>query len=240
MKRLLLILTGLLIMTSSSFAQFTYADFESVNPTGYPFGGNNYLPRVDNPDATGNNTSSKVAQTSTGAETWSGIALPVGGTIDFSPTDTVFSMDVYSSVTGTVMFKVEDPSNSAINIEIQEEYTTADSWQTIEFAFPDTASADLYGTIAVFFNFGTTDSTVWYFDNIKGPSASLHPDVDVTLNVNDSLGIADSIFVAVAGDSVKLTENNNMFTGNKTLSPYRITDSVGGEYEAIIIVNDSA
>src|SRR6056297_1764325 len=112
MKQILLILTGLLIMTSSSFAQFTYADFESVDPQGTPFGGNTYVPGVANPDATGDNTSSTVAQTSTGWETWSGIAFPVGGTIDFSATDTSFFMDVYSDVTGTVMFKVEHPTNS--------------------------------------------------------------------------------------------------------------------------------
>jgi len=237
MKKVLLIITSLLIMASSSFAQLTYADFESQEPTGYVFGGNTYTPGIDNPDQSGNNTSSKVAWSATGGETWSGLAMPIGGTIDFAPGDTTFTMDVYSAVSGTVLFKLENTSNSDIAVEVSQEYTATNTWETMEFAFPDTVSADTYGQIVLFFNEGTTDSTNWYFDNIIGPSATFGSDVDVNLIVEDKSGNASSVSIDVNGSNISLTEeNNDVWTDTTTLAPYTMPEG-GGEYEAIINVN---
>lgn len=233
------LLTFLMIFAFSAWAtaQTTYVDFETnTNPIGYDFGGNGHSFGVDNPNTTGN-TSAKVGEITTGPETWSGIAMPIGGSISFSATDTVFTIDILSDVTGTVLLKLENAANTDQNVEVSAEYTTANAWETLTYNFPDNLEAGVYTQLVLFFNFGTTDATTWYFDNVVGPTAAFGGDVAVNLIVNDKLGIANtSVGLSIEGEDVPLTQDGNIWTAQKDLSPYSITMG-GGEFEAIVSVD---
>lgn len=235
MKKRLLTLIACFAITGASFAQFTYVDFETVNPTGYVFGGNGYEPGVANPDNTGN-TSAKVGKVVTGPETWAGMAMPIGGTISFSATSSKFTMDVLSDVTGQVVFKIENASNTEEAAEVQGEYTTANQWQTVEFDFGAAMEAGKFSQLVLFFNFGTTEETTWFFDNVKGPDAAMSSNVSVNLKVNDKLGVANSLVLNIAGEDVSLTQDGKIWSATKALSPYNIVTG-GGEYLTYVKVN---
>lgn len=236
MKKTVFTLLGLLVMASFGFAQTTYVDFEETHPTGYPFGGNTYEPGVENPLEEGN-TSANVGFASTGGETWSGMAMPLGGTIAFTEADTTFTMDVYSEATGEIVFKLENASNTDIAVETSNDYETSGEWTTLEFNFPE-AEAETYSQIVLFFNFGTSDSTGWYFDNIQGPELTTGGDVTVNFNVDDKLGIANSVTLLIEEEALSLTESEtDLWTGSKALAPYNIIDG-GGEYEVIVQANE--
>ena len=237
MKSILLQFFGILAFAAMVNAQTTYMDFENVSPIAYDFGGNTHEFMVDNPDASGNNTSDKVGMVVTGNETWSGDALPIGGTVDFSATDNTFSMDVYSDVTGEVMFKVEKMGDNSIASEVKAQYDEAGIWKTMEFVFPDDLEAGVYGQIVLFFNFGATEATTWYFDNVTGPPSTFASSTEVNFIVDDKLGQASDIMLNIAGQELELTGSDNIWTGSKELDPYNMIDG-GGEYE-IIVVADS-
>lgn len=238
MKNLLLSLFFLAAISLVATGQTTYIDFEThLNPIGYDFGGNSHEFGIDNPNPTGN-ASAKVGKITTGPETWAGIAMPVGGSITFSPTDTVFTMDVHSDVTGTVLLKLENSANTTQFVEVSAEYTTADAWETLTYNFPDTLEPGLYNQLVMFFNFGTTEETVWYFDNVVGPTVAFGSDVTVNMKVDDKLGIANtSVSLKVEGEDIALNQDGNLWTASKDLTPYTIVDG-GGEYEAIVLVDD--
>ncbi len=238
MKNITLLLTFVLALTLGAIGQTTYVDFETnANPIGYDFGGNGHTFGVDNPNTTGN-TSATVGEITTGAETWSGIAMPIGGTITFSATDTDFTMDVLSDATGDVVLKLENANDANQFVEVTSQYTTADAWETLTFSFPDTLEAGVYSQLVLFFNFGTTEETTWYFDNIVGPSAEFGNDVTVDLNVEDKLGIANtSVSLEIEGELITLTQDGNLWTGQEVLAPYTISEG-GGEYETYVLVDD--
>jgi len=238
MKQLLLSIAMFAAFSFAVNAQTTYIDFEThLNPIGYDFGGNGHSFGIDNPNTTGN-TSAKVGEITTGPETWAGIAMPVGGTIEFSETELTFTMDIHSDVTGTVLLKLENSANTEQFVEVSAEYTTANAWETLTYEFPAETPAGLYNQLVIFFNFGTTEETTWFFDNVVGPTAAFGSDVNVNLIVDDKLGIANSsVGLKVEGEDVPLTQDGNLWTAQKMLSPYTIV-SGGGAYEAIVLVDE--
>lgn len=235
MKNYLLTAIISFAIVGMSYGQTTYADFETVNPTSWGFGGSSNGASIANPSATGVNTSATVGIVTRGVETWAGNALPIGGTIGFSATDFTFTMDVYSSVTGDVTLKLES-GTGVDDVEVKIAYTTANAWETLTFTFADTLKADFYNQLVIFLGFGSTTLDVWYFDNVVGPTATMGDDVDVNLAVDDKLGMATTVALILDGTDFALTQDGNLWSANKTLAPYNMVDG-GGAYEAIIVVD---
>lgn len=146
---------------------------------------------ADNPLAEGINLSESVGHTVTGAALYDGMYIYTDGTFDFTK-DTVFTMDVYSEFTGTVMFKIEEVGNSTVNIENQQEYTTSGEWVTMRYAFPD-AALETYGAMTIFFDFNqANEGNDWYFDNIQGPPVILEDwGCTVNLSIVDLAGASE-------------------------------------------------
>jgi hypothetical protein len=139
-------------------------DFETEIPEWTQFGGNGYE-WVDNPDATGINTSSKVGKSTHGNESWAGMHTTLSGPIDFSIKKT-FKLKVYGPVTGPVKLKIEDSTNGDINMEIDATSTKTNEWEELTWDFSAAASGT-YDRIVLFFNFGSTDTNeVFYFDDL--------------------------------------------------------------------------
>lgn len=124
---------------------------------------------IDNPDASGINSSSKVVEffKETGADTFAGTVIELGSPIDFSNQQTL-KLDSWSPQAGvTVKLKIENPIDSNISAEIDATTTVSNEWETLYFDF---SGADLtldYSKVVVFFDFGNVGAgTTYYYDNI--------------------------------------------------------------------------
>lgn len=112
MKKSLLSLAAIIAIAGYVNAHAVYVNFEGTTPYQYTFGGSDFSVG-DNPSKTGVNTSNKVAltqKTAVGAATWGGVAFPIGGAINFAPGVKAFILDLFSSVAGTVIFKIDHDS----------------------------------------------------------------------------------------------------------------------------------
>ncbi|TXB70153.1 hypothetical protein [Phaeodactylibacter luteus] len=150
-------------------AQTTIFDFEGEAPAFSDFNGSTTMV-IDNPDASGINTSSKVAENIVPAgAAFAGVNIP-GQSIDIS-TDKGFSMQVWAPVTGVpVLLKLE----GAVNAERQATFDgPAGQWQELSFDFG--SEGDLtFTSVTVFMNFnivGEQDLT-FYWDNLQQFSVS--------------------------------------------------------------------
>jgi hypothetical protein len=107
---------------------------------------------IDNPQSSGDNTSTKVAQMVKNAgQTWGGSWIALDGPIDFS-TNNAFSMKVYSPRVGVpVLFKIENGDNGAVNMIKEVSTTVANAWETLTFDFTG-ATSDTYSKLVFIFD----------------------------------------------------------------------------------------
>lgn len=134
---------------------------------------------IDNPDASGENTSSKVVsiEKSEGAQVWAGVSMPLANSVDFSE-DNLLYMKVWSPNENTpFQLKLEDTTsppnadgNPSVIAEVLVSTTTASAWETLVFdmsTFAAFSPDSSYNQVVVFPNFGNAGTgTTYYFDNI--------------------------------------------------------------------------
>lgn len=141
---------------------YNYCDFDEVDLNFIPFSGSSFS-EVSNLDMSGINTSNLVGQSSTGNDPWSGIFADLPNDIDFSESHT-FSLKVYGPVTGDLIFKIEDASG------VSPETRTASMVQTnewVEYFFDfNGVPSGVFDRIALFFNFGSSNNSTFYFDDV--------------------------------------------------------------------------
>jgi hypothetical protein len=146
-------------------------DFQSTTLT-YTFTGfgNATATVIDNPDASGINTSSKVGALTkaAGAEVWAGSFIELAAPIDFSSL-TKIKMKVWSPASGiTVKMKLENLGTASINIERDATTTIANGWQELTYDFGGVVNSNNYQRLVVFFDFGNAGTGVnYYFDDVK-------------------------------------------------------------------------
>lgn len=125
---------------------------------------------VDNPDASGDNTSSRVAALTKndGSEVWAGVFIDIDEAIDFSGGQRM-TLKVWSPVAGaTILFKMENPDNGDDNVEVSATTTGAGQWEELEFDFSGIEAFANIRRIVLFGNFGTAGTgETYYFDDIR-------------------------------------------------------------------------
>ena len=134
---------------------------------------------IENPDASGINTSTKVTELvkNDGAETWAGVSQRLGGAIDFSQGTTI-SIKTWSPKTGaTILLKLENSKsepdangNPSVIAEVQQTTTVANAWEELDFDLTSFGAFDPnagYDTVVVFYGFGNTEGGTFYFDDIQ-------------------------------------------------------------------------
>jgi len=137
---------------------------------------------IDNPDASGINTSSKVASINKmeGAQVWAGVSIPLEEVIDLS-NGAFFSMKVWSPNAGEpIMLKLEDTTsppdangNPSIISEVQRTTSLAGAWETLMYDMsehPGYDAANNYNQVVVFPNFGqagVAGGATYYIDDIQ-------------------------------------------------------------------------
>lgn len=120
---------------------------------------------IDNPDASGINTSGRVGQYVKGFDgNWAGIELTLDETIDFTDNSTL-AMKVWSPVTGRALFKIEVIGDPGTFVEVFADITQTNQWQELTFDFSGAAS-DTYGKIALFMDFDNNNGGTFYIDDV--------------------------------------------------------------------------
>ncbi|NDV44208.1 hypothetical protein [Flagellimonas sediminis] len=147
-------------------------DFECGGPEVTFFGekdGSFTLTYVENPDASGINTSNRVVEyTQTeGVEPWAGFFFDLAGKVDFSEYQAI-KIKVYSPAANqNVLLKFEDSADGSIAKEVQAVTTVANQWEELTFDFSESDS-DKFDRMVLFFNFNGDKGapTTHYFDDI--------------------------------------------------------------------------
>jgi hypothetical protein len=147
--------------------------FESSNTT-YNFtnfdGGNSTV--INNPDASGINTSAKVVRMiKNGGQPWGGSLLGLTSPIDFSA-NKIFRMKVWSPRAGAkVLLKVENAANPGINFEKEAVTTVANGWEDLVFDYSAINASATYNNIVIIFELGTvgdgSSNFTFYYDDIR-------------------------------------------------------------------------
>jgi hypothetical protein len=111
---------------------------------------------IDNPQSSGINTSTKVAQMIKSAgQTWGGSYLTLDNPIDFS-SDNTFTMKVFSPRTGAkVLLKVENADDGGIAYEREVETTLAGEWEELTFDYSLIDNTQSYQKVVIIFDNGT-------------------------------------------------------------------------------------
>ena len=146
-------------------------DFEdaTLNYTITDFNGN-VSAVIDNPDASGINTSSKVASmTPANGGTWSGGFLTLDEPVDLSADQHDIRIKVWSPAAGIpVLLKLENLTDTNINSEATAVTTVANQWEELIYDFSGASMTDEYHKVVLFFNAGNPGTgDTYYFDDIE-------------------------------------------------------------------------
>ncbi|MCF8370053.1 MAG: hypothetical protein K9H64_00425 [Bacteroidales bacterium] len=167
-------------------------NFESFTVNyGFENFGNATTTVTDNPDATGINTSSRVAKSvkAAGAETWAGSLLTLGNPIDFS-TNKNFKVKTWSPKVGAIVkLKVENLNDGNIAHEVDATTTVDNQWEELQFDFSGIDLGNTYQKVVIFFDFDNVgDGATYYFDDIKLVGATAGPGIVGTWKIAPEAG----------------------------------------------------
>ncbi|MCF4100799.1 hypothetical protein L1I30_03885 [Gillisia sp. M10.2A] len=198
---------------------------------------------IDNPDATGINTSTKVTKLSkgNGAETWAGISLNLDEKVDFSAGTTI-KMKVWSPEAGVpILFKFENSlsapdgnGNPSVVVEVIQNTTASNAWEELSFDLTtfEAFSADInYDRAIVFYDFGNSgEGTDFYFDELR-VSSDEEP-TSVVLPVNFEYPDLEYKLTAFEGAESVVVENPFSQGINTSNMVVRSTKTVGAQFYA--------
>jgi hypothetical protein len=167
--------TLLLILPALLFAQ-TDIDFQSIssgltgpNWTWTADVENTSFAVVDNPYATGINTSSKVGEltAAAGSNAWA-LAFSDGiGSFTFDANNTTVKIMVYKTRISPVEIKFEDATDSSIKVARTVSNTVVNAWEELTFDFYSAIGDTSYGKVVIIpDNSERTEANITYFDNI--------------------------------------------------------------------------
>ena len=181
---------------------------------------------VENPDATGNNTSAMVAKiTDAGGDTNAGAFFDLATPADFS-TNCGLKMQVYGRAGLPVTLKIE--GTGAPPQQLDQNVVAANTWETLSFDFSSvvtTTDAMKYNRLVFFLDDDADAAEELYIDNIAIDTDVGTCVMPLVLPVGFEAGITVS-FDGFDGGSGATVENPNM-TGNTSAMVAKITDAGG-------------
>lgn len=126
---------------------------------------------IDNPNASGINTSTKVLSITedAGIEPWAGFFFNLNEKVTFPAGQEAIAIDVHSAAPGQdVLFKMEDSTNSDVFKESRVVTTADGAWETLTYNFTAEDSGK-YDRIVIIANIVKTNDAeaVYYIDNIR-------------------------------------------------------------------------
>ena len=203
---------------------------------------------IDNPDASGINTSDKVLSVNktVDAQVFAGASIPLEGPIDFT-NGTTISLKVWSPRAGTpILFKIEDSSsprdangNPTVFVEIQVNSTLVNTWEelTIDLTSSESFStSNSYDTVIVFPDFGTAGKgELFYFDDIQLATDESEP-VKLPITFDDDL----NYIAATSGTDFTVVSNPQQSGINSSATMVGAITNAGQQFEALTVNLDEA
>ena len=131
-------------------------------------GGNTTV--IDNPDQSGLNESDRVAQMVKGdGQPWGGSYFDLAEPVDIN--EGPLDIQVWANRDNTTLtFKIENSSNPAENVEIEQDIPVSGEWTELSYDFSGADSEAVYDRVVIIFENGTVGDGsadfTWYFDNI--------------------------------------------------------------------------
>lgn len=124
---------------------------------------------IDNPDASGINTSSKVAAMTPGGGVFTGGFLTLDNPIAFTATNHDIKIKVWSPEAGIpIILKAENADDANIFFEATSTTTVANEWEELVYDFSGASLTETYSKLVVFFNAGNEgNGDTYYFDDIE-------------------------------------------------------------------------
>lgn len=164
-------------------AAVTHIDFDTKNEdiVFESWNQSSTFAKVANPDSDGINTSAFVGQFTSGNDNEIGVGIKDATDVFVTPFDfsdiTYFKMKVWSDHEADVTFHLENMPNWGNNVEVSSSITSTQLNQWVELTFDFTGvTKDLMNNIVIKVGgSNTTEGSVIYFDDIKGPALSTAP-----------------------------------------------------------------
>ena len=122
---------------------------------------------IDNPDASGVNTTSKVAQLTktSGSEVWAGTFFEVGTPLDFASYSKI-AVKTWSPKSGAVVKLKLENLDASVTHEVDLNSNVANAWEELVYDFSEAPVGD-YVRIVIFFDFGNAgDDSLYYYDEL--------------------------------------------------------------------------
>ncbi|MDG2290621.1 MAG: T9SS type A sorting domain-containing protein [Flavobacteriaceae bacterium] len=208
--------TLLLMLPAMLFAQ-TDIDFQSIS-SGLPGPSwtwtadqpDTSFSVVDNPSATGINTSSNVGEltAAAGSNAWA-LAFSDGiGSFTFDANNTTVKIMVYKTRISPIEIKFEDASDSSVNVSRTVSNTVVNAWEELSFDFYSTIGNTSYSKIVIIPDNSTrTEANITYFDNITftegvasvGPTIALPVDFEEAVDAYEIAGFDGGVASIEAG-----------------------------------------
>ncbi|OAV44498.1 PKD domain-containing protein [Lewinella sp. 4G2] len=211
--------------------------FENQNTEFFAFGGAG-VGIIDNPDASGENTSGRVAEfvKTDGSEVWAGTVVELGGPLDLSSLTTM-RIKAWSPAAGIpVLFKLENATDPNVFLEVTTNTTVANEWEIIDFSFAGLDLSPEYSKVAIFFNFGTAGTgESYYFDDLM--------QTDGSATINLPLGFeqnVDYVFTGFGGGSAGVITNPDASGSNVSSKVVEFVKETGSQVWAGVFTDVDA
>ena len=139
------------------------------------------LTRIANPDKSGLNVTNNVLRMVKNAgQPWGGSFFPMSANFDLSGGKTIFKVLVWSPRVGAKMlFKLENETNGAVNVEREQTIGVANAWTELTFDFTGTSTTNTYRKVVLIFDLGTpgdgSANYTFYLDNIRQMTSETPP-----------------------------------------------------------------
>ncbi|ULC58447.1 PKD domain-containing protein [Flaviramulus sp. BrNp1-15] len=202
--------------------------FDGVN-TNYgatTFGGASFE-LVDNPDASGTNTSaSKVGAITNSGAAYEGFYFDLGSPIDLT-TDKTIKMNFWSNAAVDILLKLEEGTGAAVEVVASHGGT---GWETIYFTFDSDSS---YSRFTMFVDGPGTTAGTFYMDDVMQISTTDIPCIETNLELPidfDCNGIAFTDKI-VGNVSFNVIDNPELSGINAEESKVGVITNVGANWE---------
>lgn len=175
---------------------------------------------VDNPDASGTNTSAYVGEYTKGVAAFSTLAAVAPGLIDISSRPQ-YNLDVWAANPGTVTLQLESVTQGLK--DVTRDIETGAAWQHVSFDFTDYQSISDWASLRLLFNAGVEEEgEVFYFDNLTQSQSTVDP-CEGTVAIGNIIDdfecqrnhepLAGAAFLSAVGNPLISTANSSTYVG---------------------------
>jgi hypothetical protein len=183
---------------------------------------------IDNPDATGVNTSARVGSYVRGSSNFATLTSTLPNGLDLSSTPQL-NIDVWAPAGATkVTIKLISALDGATSIDAN--ITTTGSWETLSFNFEGVAEVTDFGEINLLFDSETMGTGQYYFDNLAQDTSTVDACADVIseLDILDDFECQRNANYTCCDVTVMPVNNPDVAPANSSTKVGEVTDPPGG------------